>query len=208
MNNMDNKPLLSILIPSIPSRFEKAFTIYNKLLSMVGELPIEVLMFTDNKKRSIGKKREALVKISNGEYVCFVDDDEDVFEDYIISIYNTLRDCNTSFEGKIDLISFKSKSTLNGESFIVDMDVNNPINEAAGRGEDGKYIDIKRKPFHICVWRSEIAKSEEFPDSNYGEDWAWCEKLLNKVGSAYKIDSVLHHYIWSSDVTEAELDKK
>ena len=54
---------LSILIPSIPTRFNKAKALYDKILSMVGDKQIEILMLTDNKKRTIGEKREALKNV-------------------------------------------------------------------------------------------------------------------------------------------------
>ena len=57
------KPLLSILIPSIPSRLRKAIALYNKMLVRVSDKNCEVLMLTDDKKRTIGEKREALKNI-------------------------------------------------------------------------------------------------------------------------------------------------
>jgi len=74
---------LSILIPSIPSREDRLNRIYAKLLDQVGERDVEILVFIDNKKRSIGLKRDALVQMSIGDYVAFVDDDDDVSDDYI-----------------------------------------------------------------------------------------------------------------------------
>ena len=64
---------LSILIPSIPSRFDKLIATYEHLLILCEGKDIEVLAFTDNKKRTIGQKRDALVQMSNGKYVMFVD---------------------------------------------------------------------------------------------------------------------------------------
>ena len=53
--------LLSILIPSIPSRFEMVRALVEKLELQIGDLPVEILVFLDNKRRSIGMKRDALV---------------------------------------------------------------------------------------------------------------------------------------------------
>jgi len=71
---------LSILIPSIPTRFGRAKALYEKILALVGDKDIEILMLTDNKKRTIGEKREALKNASNGKYFMFVDDDDDLLE--------------------------------------------------------------------------------------------------------------------------------
>jgi hypothetical protein len=39
---------------------------------------IEILLFLDNKKRTVGGKRDALVQMSRGKYFMFVDDDDDL----------------------------------------------------------------------------------------------------------------------------------
>jgi len=190
------QPKLSILIASIPSRFALATALYNRLQDAAKDLPVEILMFTDNKMRSIGKKRDALVKMANGAYVMCIDDDEDFFEGYIPEIL-------TATEQNPDVITFKQKCTINGKSFMVDFDLNNPVNEAAAQDAQGNYVDIKRRPFHVCAWKAEIAKSEDFADVSYNEDWNWCERLLKKTNTQVKIDKMLHHYIFDDKITEA-----
>lgn len=189
-------PTLSILIASIPDRFAMATALYSRLQQAAKGLPVEILMFTDNRVRSIGKKREALVKLATGQYVICLDDDEDFFEGYITDILEAT-------QKNPDVITFKQKCTINGKSFIVDFDINNPVNEEAQFDKAGNYIDIKRRPFHVCAWKAEIAKSEDFADAGYGEDWHWCERLLKQVKTQVKIDKVLHHYIYDDKVTAA-----
>ena len=70
---------LSILIPSIPSRFRRFQKLFEKINAQATN-EVEILGLFDNKKRSIGHKRDALVQMSKGEYVCFCDDDDDVSE--------------------------------------------------------------------------------------------------------------------------------
>ena len=189
------RPKLSILIPSVPSRIDKVKSLYDRLNCLIGDSLVEVLTFTDNKKRSIGKKREALVKISNGEYVCFLDDDDDFFDEYVSELLHAT-------EKGTDVITFKQKCTIDGKSCIVDFDLNHTENEEV-KMINSEYKDVKRMPFHICAWKSEIAKSEDFPDVGYGEDWDWCKRLLSKTKTQYKIDKLLHHYVFDSKVTEA-----
>ena len=189
------KPKLSILIPAIPSRFEQAKHLYSRLVYFAGDRPVEILMFMDNKRRSIGEKRDALVRAANGEYLAFLDDDDDFFAHYITEL---LKGCDSG----ADVITFKQKCTIDGKSFIVDFDLNHKENEEAKMIND-EYIDIKRRPFHICAWKSEIAKKSKFADVGYGEDWDWCRRLLTRTKTQYKIDEVLHHYVFDSSVTEA-----
>lgn len=61
--------LLSILIPSIPHRIDKMKRLFERLQEQIGDKNIEVLSFLDNKKRSIGLKRDALVQLARGSTV-------------------------------------------------------------------------------------------------------------------------------------------
>jgi hypothetical protein len=108
-------PKLSILIPSIPSRFEKMQKLYNRLLIECENLPIEILCLIDNKKRSIGEKRDALVQLAKGEYLTILDDDDDFFEGYGNEIIAAIR-----FD--VDVVTFNQKCTLDRESFFVYFD--------------------------------------------------------------------------------------
>ena len=47
-------PLLSVLIPSIPSRLRTASHLFDMLAAYSDGLSVELLMLTDNKQRSIG----------------------------------------------------------------------------------------------------------------------------------------------------------
>lgn len=187
---------LSILIPSIPSRLDRLKLIIKKLEDLIGTLPVEVLAFTDNKKRSIGYKRDALVQIARGKYVAFIDDDDEVYDCYVKEMVNgTYSNC--------DVVSIRQHATIEkGNKFIVDFDINNPNEEA--RCINGIWQDVKRKPFHTCAWRSSLAKKHRFPDASYGEDWHWCKRVLGGVTSQFKIETPLLCYSWSQSVTEAE----
>lgn len=192
-------PKLSILIPSIPSRFDKMFNLYNRLLVECKELPIEILCLVDNKIRSIGEKRNDLVQLAKGEYLTILDDDDSFFEGYAVEILKAI-------ESNADVITFNQKCTLDGESFFVNFSLYNECNEPAKFDNEGNYLNIKRLPFHCCVWKSNIAKSETFASVSYGEDWHWCKRLIQKCETECHIDKVLHHYIYNSQTTQASTE--
>jgi len=185
----------SILILNVPSRFEQAARLYNKLLAQVGTLPVEILMLTDNKKRSIGDKRNDLVVAARGEYLAFIDDDDDVADDYVAEIMKAI-------EFSPDVIVFNEQATLNGENpFIVRPGVEY-VNEPSKK-IDGKWMDIRRRPWHWCVWKSSIAKTERVPDMMYGEDSLWVERLFPKVRRQERINKVLRYYRYNKTTSEA-----
>jgi len=83
--------ILSILIPSIPERANKLNILLDNLKTQVIEVnkthptlgEVEILI-DDSKKfieggKSVGKKRYDLIKKAKGKYICFLDDDENVW---------------------------------------------------------------------------------------------------------------------------------
>jgi len=186
---------LSILILSVPSRFAKMEALYNKLLAQVGTQDVEIMVSVDNKKRSIGDKRNDMVVAARGEYLAFIDDDDDVTDDYVAEILKAT-------ESHADVIVFNESATLDGgNQFTVCPGIEH-MNEPARR-VGGQWIDIKRRPWHWCAWKSSIAKSERVPDKNYGEDSLWVERLFPKLGSQHRIDKVLRYYRYNKATSEA-----
>ena len=186
---------LSILIPSIPSRFPLLYDQWDMIAGIVGDKDVEILAFTDNKKRSIGLKRDALVQMAHGEYLAFVDDDDEVYPCYVEEMLKGI-------ESGSDVISIRQHATIErGNKFRVDFGVSNPNEEA--RQVNDVWVDVMRKPFHTCAWKTEIAKRHHFPDASYGEDWHWCKRVLEDVKTEHKIMKPLLCYHWSETVTEA-----
>jgi hypothetical protein len=186
---------LSILIPSIPSRWERAQKLYSKILAMCQGKDIEVLLFMDNKKRTVGGKRDSLVQVSRGKYFMFVDDDDDLIS--VDEIYQaTFQD--------VDVITFKQRCVgydANKTPFIVTFGLGNNNEENLGPVY-GMYLDCKRPPYHVCAWNSRF-KSVRFPEKSYGEDWDWVQQCLPMAKTEVFIDKILHSYSYDPKVSEA-----
>lgn len=186
---------LSILIPSIPSRWQRAQKLYSKISAMCEGKNIEILLFMDNKKRSIGLKRDALVQMSRGKYFMFVDDDDDLIS--VEEIYQaTFQD--------VDVITFKQQCYgIDGKKspFVVTFGVGND-NETANAPGYGIFLDCKRPPYHVCAW-NQAFKVHRFPDISYGEDWVWVQKCLPEAKTEVFIDKILHAYNYDQNVSEA-----
>lgn len=182
-------PLLSILICSIPSRFDKAKQLYNDIAAMCEGLDIEILILTDNKTRSIGAKRETLKNISKGKYFFFVDDDDSLYS--VKEIYEACK-------SDVDVITFKVKCrNSNGSEFIVTVGLGNEIEHLS---KDGSYIDMKRPPFLQAVWNSKY-RDIHFPDLMYGEDWEFVKQIDAKT--EIHIPLVLQGYNFDPNISEA-----
>jgi hypothetical protein len=185
---------LSILIPSIPSRFERAKSLYEKIDLLVGDKDIEILMLTDNKKRTIGEKREALKNASKGKYFMFVDDDDDLVD--IKDLYYA------TFED-VDVITFK-QLCLNADktTFTVTFGLGNEIEHTS---HNGRYLDCKRPPFHICAWNQRF-RDYAYPPVNYAEDWGWLQQVLPLAKTEKHIPKIVHSYNFDPKISEASTD--
>lgn len=185
---------LSILIPSIPSRFERSLKLYNDISEMCQDKDIEILMLTDNKKRTIGEKREALKNISNGKYFMFVDDDDSLLN--VDKIYEAT-------EQNVDVITFRQRSfNDDGSSYIVTFGLGNPIEHNTF---EGNYIDCLRPPYHVCAW-SHRFKKIHFPAINYAEDAVWVKKAIKHARTEHFIDDIIHSYNFNLSVSEASTE--
>lgn len=190
--NLDlHQPLLSILTPSVPERINTHLnTLCNKLKGQIGSKNVEHLVFLDNKKRSIGYKREALVNIARGRYIAFVDDDDDISDDYINSIVQATY-------SNADVITFDQYCYYNDHPVtIVNFSLQHKENEGYVPGST-----IKRMPFHVCAWKASIGKRHKFVNKNYSEDWYWAEKLIKESKTEYHIDKILHTYVYNDQIT-------
>ncbi len=196
---------LCILIPAIPERLYKVKRLYAKLEEQITKAypchkysenkDIHILSLCDNMVMSIGAKRNDLKSLIKADYFGFVDDDDDIFPGYIDLILEAT-------ESNPDIITFKQKTTLDNKSFTVTFGLDNK-NEPVRTNERGNYVNINRKPFHVCIWKTSLVKGIKFPPIQYGEDWKWAKKALKKVKTEVHIDNVIHHYIWDRKKTRA-----
>ena len=190
---------LSILIPSVFDRDPKGLIL--KLLDQIGDKAVEVLVLADNRRRSTGRKRQALLDMAQGAYVTYIDDDDDVHGDYINEIYWTI-DQQLVGEGvhgddRADVIVFNSQAQLLGygfgeNPFIVYTGIEYENEES--KMEGNRRLDIHRKPWHWCVFSSAVARLGKFPDGYIDDDWYWLRQLMPHIKNQYRIDRVLHYY--------------
>ena len=182
------KPTLSILIPSVPSRLKKAAA----LVKQLGERnDVEVLVFTDNKRRSVGAKRQALLDMARGEYVAFVDDDDAVADDYLAEL---LPRCQSG----PDVVTFEQEAIIDGASGKI-------VFDAACRADERWQAGgtARRRPWHVCAWRRELARQGVFTEKNYGEDADWVNQVAPLARNFLHVSKVLHFYRHRAETTEA-----
>jgi len=183
--------LFSILTPAVPARLGKLAALSAELAIQIAEQPVEHLVLMDNQRRTIGEKRDALLRAAIGDYVAFVDDDDSVSNDYVASIMEAA-------ESRPDVITFRQKTLVNNLAGEIEFGLGNQ-NEPFKPGGT-----TKRNAWHVCAWRRSLAILSSFPAINYGEDWQFAEKLCGLKGlRSIHIPRVLHCYNYSDTTTLA-----
>lgn len=199
---------LSILVSTIPRRMNTFYpALMSKLLYQIGgRTDVELLGLFDNKKRSVGHKRNELLKMAQGEFLVFIDDDDDISNDFLESILENLYahpeadcvvfDCITTINGNTKEQTY-SKYSIAYDYHQVEAIGPNPLNPAYTI----KY-QWRGKPAHTMVWKSSIAKSHLYINQNYGEDVDWVKRACVDIKNEIRIDKVLYFYNFNASVSE------
>lgn len=150
---------------------------------------VEIIYLGDNKKRSVGKKRNDLINLAQGEYISFVDDDDSVSEDYTRSIMKEI-------EFKPDVIVFKAYRHVNGRK-------DKPVSYNKDFLKDENLPEIYRRiPNHLNVWRKELCLP--FKEINFGEDAEWAIRMKPLIKTQRAIERTLYNYWFDTRTTETQ----
>lgn len=182
---------LSILICTLPERKESYDYINKKLMNQCFDLGVfcnEVEICSHNNNvLTTGAKRNALLEMARGKFIVFVDDDDDVSDDYVEKIFFTILK-----HPYIDCIGIEGIITTDGlqqKNWIISIDCKDWYEE------NDVYF---RTPNHISPVRREIALQAGFPDVTYGEDREYSRRLLPLCKNEAKIKGPLYHYKYIS----------
>lgn len=184
---MKRPPLLSILTPACWERVHQCHALHESIMRQPGSAQIEHLVLYDNRHRSVGLKRQALLDAARGRFIAFVDDDDAVSGDYVPQILATIQQ-----HPECDVITFDEHATYNGKAFTVHFQHGAKDENLILDGPDDQVIT--RGPWHVCAWKREAIRHCQFLDCNYGEDAAWVKQARMHVKSPHHIDAILHHY--------------
>jgi len=181
--------LLSIMIPTIPSREESLKKLLDRLEPQAKGKPVEIRILKDDMKMTISEKRQIGFRMASGKYVTFIDDDDMVEPTYVDDILEAL-------EADPDLVVF-------------DMEVtgypSGPNITKVGI-EYGRDLDTPkayyRLPTYLMVWRKSLAVQVPFRNV-LDEDANWAVRIAPLVdpGKQVRIDKILYHYQYNPATT-------
>jgi glycosyltransferase involved in cell wall biosynthesis len=189
-------PKLSILICStldrdlVLNRLLDYFEVQKKYLDNPED--VEILTNIDNKEKSIGQKRNELVKEAKGEYVVAFDSDDLPSPTYLFSILKAI-------EQKPDVVGLKmimitdgvlAEQSWHSLQFKEWATYEDPI-------EKGKRFFV-RNPHHLCPTRRELAIQVPYPEISMGEDHDYSKRLLPLLEKEVMPQEVLYYYLFNS----------
>ena len=185
---------LSILILTLPTRINS----YSELIKSLNQQVIEnnlinkvqILSFCDTKEISVGEKRNILLNQSCGKYICFIDDDDVVASNYLISIINAI-------QSNADVITFCGNYVENNQiiPFTISM---------MHRGNFNHPNMFYRLPNHLCPVKREIALQSMFTDKNFGEDSDYSERINSRLTNEFHIQDKLYFYMYDSNNSQTK----
>ena len=189
--------LLTIGILSLPHRKEYLDRLLDKL-NQIGSPhvnKVKVIIEVDNGEKSVGEKRNSVLSKATGKYVCFIDDDDMVHDNYLNYIVQALEQ-----HPEVDTIGFKGLYHHNGTpQFVFDHSSRNGGNFQ----KDGvQYRNVN----HLNPVRTSIAREIGFPEKNFGEDSDYSDILAasGKIKGEVYINDILYHYLFDRSVTNTQ----
>lgn len=177
---------LSILIPSVPERTAHLSRMVDELNKQIAGKPVELLVVTDNRKRTTGAKRNLLIEQAQGQFIVFVDDDDVLLPNYVDSLLRHIED-----NPKADCIVFDVAVYLEGKfSKLCKYGIEYE------HSEDSQYY--YRKPNHLMCHARRLASRHKFLDISYGEDDEWGKRIAKDIQRQIRIPEALYRYVWFS----------
>lgn len=176
---------LTVLIPTLPERYHLLKRLQNVLYPQLTP-EVEVRINDAGRSMTTGTKRNELIRAAEGEYFCFVDDDDMVPKYYIKELLSAI-------ERGPDVVTFIGYMTTNGtlrQNFTIKL--------------GSKYETVNnhhyRFPNHLACFKKSLVQHVKFPDVHVGEDYAWAKKIHDQrlLKTSVHIERDMYFYLFDS----------
>ena len=177
---------LSILIPTLTTRAEYLTNLIAILQPQLND-DVELVINSDDGTKSIGEKRNELLMRAQGDYICFVDDDDEVSNKYVENILEALK-------SKPDCCSLTGVITWDDER--PELFCHSIKYKEYKTNTNNEPIVYERYPNHLNAIKRSIAVKYSFMPIDYGEDTEWATQVFKggELKVEEEIKEVLYHY--------------
>ena len=182
---------LSILICTLPNRPERQASLAQLMDILRPQIyahqdRVELIIHDGGSHMSTGQKRQALLTMSHGDYVVYIDDDDLVPSYYVDEMLKAIDQgpCCVGINGTI---------TTDGQHETVWRLSKDYAN--VDKVENGRTI-LYRRTNHITAVRRDIALRAGFPDKSNAEDKHYSDRLI--LHTEVKIEPPMYWYRFST----------
>ena len=179
--------ILSILICSVEIeerqiKLKKLISELHKQISKnYAEEIVEILVDADNMTKSVGQKRNDLISKAKGHFVCFIDDDDFITENYLSTILNHLNiGIDILLIGISHIENGINKTKILPSLFIDNLTTNDVV--------------FKTNHFHLCPHKKSIAELVSFDCVNFAEDMIYSQKMVKHISNHAVISDPIYIY--------------
>jgi hypothetical protein len=185
--------LLTVAIPTLLERkhnftpkLEKYFSLL-KLQNLENE--VEIITHEDNREIPIGEKRNILLDKAKGKMISFIDDDDEITDDYFWLIVQKIKENNNL--DAIQIFCTIHPTILHTfqalpKNFLSSLP-NNFENKNKGRVHNSTIA-------HFNPIKTSLAKSIKYPNIRIHEDFCFSQKIQDKIKV---VDSITHKSIYN-----------
>lgn len=182
--------LLSILIPTLPSRRESCAALKQNIRDQLNAMglreSVEILEDSRQLPITTGEKRNNLLSLARGLYVWQVDDDDELLPDAFARLIPAML-------AGADVIGINGYMTTDGTNRVDwEIRIGHPYSCIQKNGKD-YYL---RHPNHITPMRRELAAQVRFEHITQQEDYRWAMALKEAglLKTQEIVDYPIYHY--------------
>lgn len=189
-----DEPSLTILIATMGKRNKSFLSLLDSLLPQIDRLggKVEVVAYWNNGELSIGQIRQALLEEAKGNYICFVDDDDELPPYYCYEIINALGKDYVGFNVKVLSDEIEKPTAFHSIRY-----------QTWHQDENGYYRGVT----HLNPVKRGLALMGRF-DGGVGEDERWARTVTPFVKTENYLDKIMYIYHHSSENSNFGGDKK
>lgn len=177
---------LSVLIPTLPERFESLKRL-TSVLDRTKTEQVEIRIHDAGRGvMTTGEKRNRLIEAAEGEYFSFVDDD-DLVPDYYISELLSAINQNPDV---VTFVGYMTTDRNNRQDFTIKL--------------GSEYVTRNnhhyRFPNHLCAFKKSLVQHIKFEHINVGEDYRWAKAINDRriLKSEVHINKSMYWYDFNS----------
>jgi glycosyltransferase involved in cell wall biosynthesis len=180
---------LSLLIPTLEERRDVFRTLKSELDRQISESgvrdAVEIVVAEDNRESVVGAKRNALMDRARGEFLAFLDDDDEIAPDYVSRVLRALDEMPDA-----DCVGMRAEITFRGKHpryFVASIKYRRIFEKG------GSYF---RPPYHLNPTRSAIARRYRFAHVKIYEDLERAMRM-SRTGALRReifVEPVLYFY--------------